>query len=235
MSDNLWQNWKPQDLLSDDISIELNSMTAESISAPAQYESDELLQAELTRIRQQAEKKGFIHGETRGLEEGKQRGFDEGMRLGKEEGLAQGLAESRAQQDESVERLLSLFTSFKSALDSLDSVIPSRLVQLSITTLRSLFGKHIVLDNAHLLEKIQQVVKEDVMFKDDVQLWVSLEDVDMVDEKLGATLTSMGWTLRGDADLLSGGCRITSKEGEIDATLETRWQELCHLCREGSL
>lgn len=236
MSDNGWQNWQPQDLLADENQSEMEVMSSVSAANPAtHYESDELLQAELTRIRQQAEKKGFAQGEARGLEEGKQRGYEEGLLQGKKEGLANGLAEAQAKQDESIERLNKLFTEFKSALDSLDCVIPSRLVQLSLMAVRAMLGKNFVPDNALLLEKIQQLVEEDTMFKGDAQLWVNQGDVAIVEEHLGTTLASLGWELRGDAAMLPGGCRITSQDGEIDATLETRWQELCNLSREDYL
>ncbi|POT54772.1 flagellar assembly protein FliH [Citrobacter amalonaticus] len=234
MSDNLWKSWQPQDLLADEYPLELDTLTpVAAASNTTHFESDELLQAELTRIRQQAEKKGFAQGEARGIEEGKKRGYEEGLQSGRKEGLEQGLAESRAQQDQGVERLNRLFAEFKSALDSLDCVIPSRLVQLSMTAVRSMLGKQITIDNALLLEKIQRLVEEDTLFKSDIQLWVSQEDVALVEESLGPMLTSLGWELRGDAAMLQGGCRITAADGELDATLETRWQELCNLSREG--
>jgi flagellar assembly protein FliH len=32
--------------------------------------------------------------------------------------------------------------------------------------------------------------------------------------------------------MLPGGCRLTTDGGELDATTETRWNELCILSRE---
>lgn len=224
-----WKSWQPQDLLNDFNPVELT--VAEPIAPESNYQSDELLQAELVRIRQQAEQKGFAQGQARGLEEGKQQGYQEGLALGKKEGLSQALQ----QQNLTVTRMTNLFETFKTALDNLDSVIPSRLVQLSLSAARSIVGKTIAYDNTILLEKIKQLLKEESLLKGEVQLWVSEDDLALVAEHLRSTLDSLGWELRGDDDILPGGCRITSVEGEIDATVTTRWEELCQITREDYL
>lgn len=224
-----WKSWQPQDLLNDFNPVELT--VAEPIAPESNYQSDELLQAELVRIRQQAEQKGFAQGQARGLEEGKQQGYQEGLALGKKEGLSQALQ----QQNQTVTRMTNLFETFKTALDNLDSVIPSRLVQLSLSAARSIVGKTIAYDNTILLEKIKQLLKEESLLKGEVQLWVSEDDLALVAEHLRSTLDSLGWELRGDDDILPGGCRITSVEGEIDATVTTRWEELCQITREDYL
>ncbi|WP_435946121.1 flagellar assembly protein FliH [Dryocola sp. BD586] len=225
-----WQRWQPEDLLADFSRAEHE--LPEPDATPGNYQSEELLQAELSRIRQQAEQKGFAQGLARGLEEGKQQGYQEGLALGKQEGVEQGLAQAQARQDEAAAQIIRLFEAFKLALDNLDSVIPSRLVQLSLTAARSLIGKNIVYDNDVLIDKIRSLLREDALLAGNIQLWVSEDDRAMVGEKLGPTLASLGWELLGDADILPGGCRITSTEGEIDATMSTRWEELCHLSRE---
>lgn len=165
------------------------------------------------------------------MEEGKQQGYQEGLALGKKEGLSQALQ----QQNQTVTRMTNLFETFKTALDNLDSVIPSRLVQLSLSAARSIVGKTIAYDNTILLEKIKQLLKEESLLKGEVQLWVSEDDLALVAEHLRSTLDSLGWELRGDDDILPGGCRITSVEGEIDATVTTRWEELCQITREDYL
>ncbi|WP_145542200.1 flagellar assembly protein FliH [Yersinia alsatica] len=222
-----WQSWQPQNLLD-----EYDQAEDEVIHAPGDYQSDELLQAELSRIRSQAEKKGFAQGQLKGAEEGKKQGYEEGFSQGKKEGFEQGLAEANAQQRETGERFSHLLTEFNVALDNLDSVIPSRLVQLSLTAARAILGKNIVCDNAVLLEKIQQLLQQETLFKGKAQLWVNPADIEIVEQNVGKSLESMGWELREDVQILPGGCRITSAEGEFDATMNTRWQALCELGRE---
>lgn len=52
-----WQSWQPQSLLDEDTQPE-----DEIIHLPGDYQPDELLQAELSRLRQQAEKKDSPKG-----------------------------------------------------------------------------------------------------------------------------------------------------------------------------
>ncbi len=228
--DKAWQPWQPEDLLADFSHAEHEFPEPDAVAGS--HPPEELLQAELARIRQQAEQKGFAQGLARGQEEGKQQGYEEGLAMGKSEGIEQGMAQVKARQDEAAGQIIRLFEAFKIALDNLDSVIPSRLVQLSLTAARSIVGKNIVYDNTILLEKIRQLLKEDALLAGNIQLWVSKEDRAVVTEQLSPTLASLGWELLVDADILPGGCRITSTEGEIDATLSTRWEELCRLSRE---
>lgn len=225
-----WQVWKPQNLLDD-----FSQPEHDIIETPGTYQSDELLQAELSRIRQQAEQKGFAQGQARGVEEGKKQGHEAGFAQGHKEGFEQGLAEAGAQQRETGEHFARLLEEFKIALSNLDSVIPSRLVQLSLTAARSILGKNITCDNDVLLEKIQQLLQQETLFKGTAILWVNPDDLALVQDNVGKSLASMGWDIRGDAQILPGGCRITSEEGEFDATMNTRWQELCELSREDYL
>jgi flagellar assembly protein FliH len=232
MSDNVsvWRRWQPEDLLVD-FSDAVKDFP-EPNAAAGNYQSEELHQAELSRIRQQAEQKGFAQGLARGQEEGKQQGYQEGLSLGKDEGIELGLAQVKARQDETAGQIAHLFEAFKVALDNLDSVIPSRLVQLSLTAARSIVGKNILYDNTILIEKIRQLLKEDSLLAGEIKLWVSEDDLAIVNELLSPTLASLGWELLSDTDILPGGCRVTSTEGEIDATVSTCWDELCHLSRE---
>ena len=43
---------------------------------------------------------------------------------------------------------------------------------------------------------------------------------------LGTELAAAGWTLVVDAAIERGGCRVQTRFGETDATLQTRWAEL---------
>lgn len=226
---NTWQRWRPQDLLAeaDFMPVEMEIKVPEG-----GYASDELLQAELTRLRQQAEQKGYQKGLAQGIDVGKKQGYQDGLSQGRQEGIEKGLAESREQQKETVGRFNHMFHEFNDSLNNLDSVISSRLVQLALTAVRAILGKNSLLDNALLLEKIQLLLKQEKLFKGDTELWVNTGDFELVQENIGTTLASLGWTLRGDDNILPGGCRITSDEGELDATMDTRWNELCTLSRE---
>ena len=220
-----WQSWQPEDLYAPD-------MLPETFSASGGEPTPEQQQAELQRLRRQAEQKGLAQGQAQGLEEGRRQGYEEGLQQGRQAGVEQALAEARAQQEKNVAQFAELLQSFQMAIDNLEKVIPSRLVQLALMASRALLGKNQAFDNGALLEKIQTLLQQEPLFQAPAQLWVSAVDFPLVQEQLSEVLTKQGWELRSDEAMLPGGCRITSAECELDATVSSSWQALCQLCHE---
>ena len=224
-----WQLWQPESLLE---SVAPISPEAQQLPPAGDPATDLQFQAELARLRQQAEQEGYAAGEQRGLEQGRTVGYQEGFSQGEKAGLAQGVADVNVQQQQQVSRFSSLINEFQAALDSLDSVIPARLVQLSLNAVRALLGKQIVCDTSLLLQKIEHLMQENLQFTNHIVLWVSEEDFPLVQQQLGEILAGHHWALRADDSMAPGGCRITAEEGELDATLSTQWQTLCRLSKE---
>lgn len=228
--DSDWQLWQPESLLE---SFEPPVVASpQTMTPPGDPLTDVQFQAELARLRQQAEREGYAAGERSGLQEGQNKGYREGFSQGKKEGLEQGVTEATTQQQALVSRFTRLIDEFQSALDSLDSAIPARLVQLSMNAVRSMLGSQIVCDPTVLLEKITHLLQESFHFTNHLELWVSEEDFHLVQQHLGDVLEGHRWTLRADGNMAPGGCRLTAEEGELDATLSTSWQMLCNLSKE---
>jgi len=226
-----WHAWRPENLLDDTLSSEPDLRTAVPASDPA---SEAALQMELSRLRKQAEQKGFTQGQTRGVEEGTKLGYAKGFEEGREAGIEKGMAEYRQMQEKQADAFAQMIDNVKITLDSLDSVMPARLVQVALMAARSLLGESVVstTTNAWLLTRIQQLLQEDTKQLSQVKLWISPEESTAVQEQLGDVLHARGWELCIDAQMLPGGCRLTTDGGELDATTETRWNELCTLSRE---
>ena len=88
-------------------------------------------------------------------------------------------------------------------------------------------------DNSALIKQIQQLLQQEPLFSGKPQLRVHPDDLQRVDDMLGATLSLHGWRLRGDPTLHPGGCKVSADEGDLDASVATRWQELCRLAAPG--
>ncbi|QHM73231.1 flagellar assembly protein FliH [Mixta intestinalis] len=224
-SASAWRSWQPEDLCAQDDLPDAFLLTEGEPTAEQQ-------QAELQRLRQQAEQRGLAQGQAQGLEEGRKQGYEEGYQQGLQAGLEQGLAEARAQQEKLTAQFATLLTSFQTSLNNLEKVIPSRLVQLALMAARAAVGKSLACDSSLLLEKIQSLMQEEPMFQAPAQLWVSAEEFPLIQAQLNEVLSQQGWELHADETMLPGGCRITSAEGELDATVNGSWQSLCQICRE---
>lgn len=219
-----WTRWQPDNLLAD---------VAMSPEPLLRGPSEEQVQVELKQLRLRMEQKGFAEGQAKGLEEGNRQGYQQGFLQGQEEGRAQALAEAAQEQKQKMAGIEQLMTTFRGELTSLQRAIPSRLVQLSLTATRAVIGHNLVDDHPALLAKIQHLMQQESLFKGPLLLWVGQQDAAYVQEQLGETLAKQGWELHIDPQILTGGCRITSEEGEMDATLSSRWEALCQLGRAG--
>ncbi|MEQ9888036.1 flagellar assembly protein FliH [Pectobacterium zantedeschiae] len=231
-----WQPWKLNDL-------------AEPVSkpVPAYQVNDEpempdmerfneentipTLEDELASLRentmQQARETGFAQGH--------QQGYDAGYQEGLAKGQQQGLQNSLQQQQPIIEQMQNMVTEFQQTLDTLDSVIPARLMQLALTAAKQILGQPPVCDGNALLGQIQQLIQQEPMFSGKTQLRVHPSDLERVEQYLGPTLSLHGWRLLADSQLHPGGCKVSAEEGDLDASLATRWHELCRLAAPGEL
>ncbi|MFD2437126.1 FliH/SctL family protein [Modicisalibacter luteus] len=63
------------------------------------------------------------------------------------------------------------------------------------------------------------------------RLWLHPADLTLVKGHLGAEFEAAGWQLQPDDTISRGGCRATSSSGELDATLESRWESITQQVR----
>lgn len=219
-----WRAWKPENLLDEPLDTPLPTLD--------NTQSEAQLKAELARLRKQAEQQGFAQGQREGQEEGRKQGYEAGLKEGRDAGFAQGVEQARAEQQALLREAGQWVSNFKLALENLEGLIPARLVQLSLTAVQQLYGSSRIADNHALVTQIRSLMQQDALLYGTIQLYVSPEAFDAVQAALGETLAAAGWELHRDAGLAAGGCRVVSPDVEVDASMETRWQALCHLARE---
>ncbi|AYN26610.1 MULTISPECIES: flagellar assembly protein FliH [Buttiauxella] len=233
MSNGLaWKIWTPDDLAPPSQAFEpLFASDAEDEPTESPEESEPNLQQQLAQMQMQAHEQGhqlgYAAGHTAGAEEGRNAGF--------QQGLEQGLAEAKQQQAPVHARMQQLVSEFQYTLDALDSVIASRLMQMALEAARQVIGESKGIDNSALIKQIQALLQQEPLFSGKPQLRVHPDDLQRVEEMLGATLSLHGWRLRGDPSLHQGGCKVSADEGDLDASVATRWQELCRLAAPGVL
>ncbi|MDX6019999.1 flagellar assembly protein FliH [Scandinavium sp. V105_16] len=229
MSDSTpWKVWQP-----DDLTPPMQALVAELIG-PADEPVDEVSEEQkqqqlLAQIQMQAHEQGYNAGLAEGRAAGESQGYQEGLA----QGLEQGLAQAQQQQVPLHARMQQLVSEFQHTLDALDSVIPSRLMQMALEAARQVIGQAPMVDNTALIKQIQELLQQEPLFSGKPQLRVHPDDLQRVEEMVGATLSLHGWRLRGDPSLHHGGCKVSADEGDLDASVATRWQELCRLAAPG--
>ncbi|MRS16251.1 flagellar assembly protein FliH [Enterobacteriaceae bacterium RIT691] len=224
-----WKVWQPDDL-SPRMPEFVPEFSQESLPEDEPEISEEQkLQQQLAQIQMQAHEQGYQAGMNEGRAAGQAQGYQEGLAQGQEQGLAQ----AQQQQAPLHARMQQLVSEFQHTLDALDSVIASRLMQMALEAARQVIGQVPVVDNSALIKQIQALLQQEPLFSGKPQLRVHPDDLQRVEEMMGATLSLHGWRLRGDPTLHHGGCKVSADEGDLDASVATRWQELCRLAAPG--
>jgi flagellar assembly protein FliH len=179
---------------------------------------ENLLEAELQRLREAAHEQGFASGHVAGQALGYQAGFDQGHAQGFEKGRQEALAEAA--------RLASVATAFKSALDGVQSELSESLVALALDIAQQVVRQHIAHDPAALIACAREVLATEPALAGAPQLVVHPADLPVVEAYLKEELESLGWSVRTDPAIERGGCRALAASGEVDASVATRWERV---------
>lgn len=228
-----WRPWRLRELNQWDLSPlpsfdeqEAQAQSEPKLKVPCLEPKEVLEQIHLLdNIKEQAEQTGFKQGFDKGKDEGYQAGFAQGV----EEGEKQGHESVLAAQQPFILQWERLLQEFRHSLDGLDAVMTTKLLQIALTAARQVIGQPAVCDGTALLEDIGQLLQQKPVFTGQPQLLVSPENYALIEQHLGTQLSINGWRLVSDKQIHAGGCRVIAEEGEIDMTIATRWQELCHL------
>ena len=142
-------------------------------------------------------------------------------RQGYDAGLAQGAA--RAQSEAA--RLAQLIETVRHETTGLEQRVAEDLVRLALTLARSLVREALAVRPEIVTAIVRDSVADVPPFSQGTRLRLHPEDVALLGAHLKQELGSE-WMVVEDASILRGGCRIETSAGEIDATLQTRWQKL---------
>lgn len=188
--------------------------------------------AELEGLRrqahEQARQQGYEEGFNQGFIDGKTAGYTQGM----DEGRQAGELELQQQTAQALQPLYVLAENFRHALQRLDSQIADHLAALALATGRHLAGEAINAHPDHILSLIRELLHVEPALTGRPRLWLNPADLLLVRARLGVELEAAGWQLQPDELISRGGCRVSSASGELDATWETRWDDLISQLRQ---
>ncbi|AXW87622.1 flagellar assembly protein H [Lonsdalea britannica] len=224
-----WRPWTLTDLAAPPPSLQQEE------TAPSDSEDEDTSPVEALESLELLREEVQLKAKDAGYKDGQQRGYDEGYQTGLAEGRQQGAQEEKQQQEKLTEQMQQMVTEFQQTLDSLDSVITARLMQMALTAAKQVLGQAPVCDGTALLNQIQQMIQQEPLFSGKPNLRVHPSDMERVEKQLGPTLAQHGWRLLADNQLHPGGCKVSAEDGDLDASIATRWHELCHMAAPGEL
>ena len=226
--DGAWRRWQMDELATTEHSHTSDGevptahqrkvQAAQKAAEQARKREESERQALHKRIRQQAEKEGY----NAGFEQGKKEGLEKGL----EEAAEQAKIELEAQIRKTVAPLAALGKQFSDALERLDDTVAYDLVELALATGKQLASDALKDTPEQILTTVRELLHTEPPLVGQQRLWLNPDDHALVEEHLGSELRAANWKLQPDDQLASGGCRVTSAQGEIDATFESRWHAI---------
>lgn len=220
---NNWSTWNMNPLagpgaIQREPTSQQKAQAAQELAQQAEFKRN----SEIEALRDQARKEGYDAGFQQGLKDAHQEGFAKGL----EDGKAEGLALLRTQAQKTVEPLTHLAKNFTEGLAELDGQIANQVAALALQISKLMVGKAIQDSPAQILSVVKQLMHHEPELRGRPKLHLNPEDFVIVQEHLHAEIEALDWSLRSDDLITRGGCKVISKSGDLDATLESRWAQI---------
>lgn len=167
-------------------------------------------EAELSRLRQEAQQAGASAGHAEGYSAGQEQGYADGQAVAAQEAAA----------------LRKLSLALPSALRQADREVADALLALALDIARQIVGQALAAEPELILVTVRELLQTEPALSGTPRLLLHPDDMVLVQQYLNDDLQTAGWLLRADPSLTRGDCRVHANSGELDATLATRWQRV---------
>jgi flagellar assembly protein FliH len=141
------------------------------------------------------------------------------------QGYDAGYAQGSARAADEAARLGQLVDTIRQETSGLEQRIAEDLVRLALTLARTLVRESLKVHPELIEAIVRESVAEVPPFSQGTRVRLNPDDAALLGTHLSQEPGGT-WNVVEDANILRGGCRIETPTGEIDATLETRWQKL---------
>lgn len=148
------------------------------------------------------------------------------VEAGRREGFEAGRREAFNEHAASVARLDELLAGLAGDLARLDAELARDVVELGLTIARKIIGDAVRVREDVVLHAVEDALRQVGRVHGELQLVVNPEDAALVRAHLQDVAGSRVWSLKEDATLARGGCRLEAAGSEIDATIAQRWQRI---------
>jgi flagellar assembly protein FliH len=147
-----------------------------------------------------------------------------------ERGREQGALEAHraAQQVRAghLERIGQVIANLQGALDELAARGADSLLDLSLEVARQVLRRELTLGRDAVLPAVREAIALISDHTAHPRVHLSPQDFELISAELETDASHRGCRFISDPSVPPGGCRIETSQGEIDATLETRWRRV---------
>lgn len=184
----------------------------------------------LARLRKQAHKQGYddgyATGHAEGLKQGLAAGHEQGLQDGHREGYEAGHTEGRGKAEKAAQDLATLARECAEALADIETDMGQELISLSVRIAEQVLHRTLQTEPDTLLAVVDDILRMDSGKSAILQLFVNPDDLTLVRDYLNDNPDTSMWRVLPDETITRGGCKARTALGDIDATLEKRWQRV---------
>ncbi len=217
-STDSWERWKMA-------SFELPSRDTELAARRSTQLAEEHEQARLA-AQTKARAQGYAQGQAQGLADGTRAGLKAGHEEGYEAGFAEGHAAGRIAGLNETEQLQSLLAACTEALESIETEIGQSLISLATQIAQRVVHSTLAIAPEKILDTVRDIFRIDSDHQALSRLMVNPADLELIKTYLTDNPSLEKWQLLSDPSIERGGCIAETALGDIDATLQTRWQRV---------
>lgn len=145
------------------------------------------------------------------------------------EGYADGLAAGRAEGEQASGRMRQLVESFANTLDNLDFRLADMVLELALDVARQVVAGELAARPERILDVVNLALKQMAETSHDARLLLHPDDAALVRPHLDQVLDKNRLRIVEDVRMVRGGCLIETSQGDLDATLPTRWRQVAQV------
>ena len=152
------------------------------------------------------------------LERIQKQAYDEAYARGLKDGVAAGQSQIR----EKAQVFVGLANALHNPIKQTDEKIENEIVLMCMTIAKQIIRREISLDSGHIISVIREALTALPVASQKVRIYLHPDDVVLVRKVLAELNEDISWSIVDDLTLTRGGCKVTTENSQIDATLETR-------------
>ena len=152
------------------------------------------------------------------LERIQKQAYDEAYARGLKEGVAAGQTHIREQ----AQVFVGLANALHNPIKQTDEIIENEIVMMCMSIAKQIIRREISLDSGHIISVIREALAALPVASQKVRIFLHPDDVVLVRKVLAELNDDISWSVVDDLTLTRGGCKVTTENSQIDATLETR-------------
>lgn len=211
-------------------SFDINGHHVPREQSPA--ETDQEPEPELVEeVPEEPEVKPFTVEE---LEQIRAEAYNEGFATGERDGFHSGQLkaqqETKARMEARVAELEAVMTQLMEPIREQDQQIEDMLLELVETIARQVVQRELITDSSHISQVLRGALKALPMGAEHIRIYLNPTDFETV--KAIRERHEESWRLLEDDQLLPGGCRVEAEHSQVDATRETRLQQVIEQLHE---